>query len=172
MRRGGETVGVYTRHPLDFPVQSKSPDLYFCPIMKIVFTLAFIGNVLFMPLCMFPTMAADLPMQHAEAMEMIMTPMETMTHAVMTPSTSCDHCAHVQKQQPPPMNAGCAGHCLSQAGDALGTLAMGSSSILADALLPPPTSIVAMAEDRGQSWKTPQWPPGVFISTRTIVLLE
>ncbi len=92
--------------------------------MKLIVSVSFVTHILLGTFCMMPmamAMAADMPPQHDEAMEMNMTPM-----APMSP-LHCEHCTHVDQQNNNnPMN-NCAGHCLAKAHDSIAAITPVSS---------------------------------------------
>lgn len=140
--------------------------------MKIATIGAFLTNILLGSVCMMPmAMAADMPMHHDEAMEMVMTPVETMTPVVLMSSTYCEHCVHVQKEQPTPMSAGCAGHCLSKANDGVALVTSASSLAQHLVALPPalPT-IIAFADETGRFTESTAPPFGASPQRGTVLL--
>ncbi len=141
--------------------------------IKIAVVGTFMMNLFFGQLCMMPMAYAQLmPMEHDEAMEMIMTPVETMTPAVLMSSAYCEHCVRIHNVQPAPMSAGCAGYCLSRTEN--GVAAMTSPSPLAQNVVALPSSIpaiIAFADTTG-SFIDSTAPPLTTSLQRGIVLLE
>lgn len=133
-----------------------------------VLTNAVIGNFCMMPMAY----AQSMPMQHDEAMEMVMTPVEIMTPVVLMSSTYCEHCAHVQKEQPTPMSAGCAGHCLSKANDSGVAVTSASSQVQNLVALPSTIPTMIAFADATARFTESTAPPTEPSSTRTVVLLE
>lgn len=125
----------------------------------------FLANVLLGNFCMMPmAMAAAMPMQNEDEMD-VMTPVEPMT------SAHCEHCAHLQKEQPAPMNGGCAGHCLSKAHEAGSIMVENAGQSLLGAALPPSVAYV-IPEESMQSFVEANAPPPSGNPARTIVLLQ
>lgn len=79
--------------------------------VKIIFSVAFVTNILLGNICMMPmAMAAEMPQHEMNEMEEVMTPMAPMSHA------DCPDCPHhEEKGEPAQQSSSCAGHCLSQA---------------------------------------------------------
>lgn len=135
--------------------------------MKIAVVGAFMMNLFFGHVCMISmAMAADMPLHHDEGMEMAMTPIEPMSPA------HCEHCAHLAKEQPSPMSAGCAGHCLSQSYEGSRAVASNGQTILATIALPPSPPVIVASIDIGQSFADANGPPVGSSLTRTVVFLE
>lgn len=120
-------------------------------------------NVVFGHFCMMPMVYAAVP--HDDQMEMVMTPMVPMSPA------HCEHCASITKQEPPPMSATCAGHCLSKANDVIGIITT-TQSMLSQLALPSSLPVVVASADTGQSFIEANAPPAPSPPTRTVVLLE
>lgn len=133
--------------------------------MKIAVIGILISNLVLGHICTMPmAYAQSMPMQHDEVMEMVMTPMETMSPVVLMSSTYCEHCAHVQREQPTPMSAGCAGHCLSKANEGAAAVTTAASSAQTIAALPPaiPT-IIAFADVSGRFTESTAPPIGTSL---------
>ncbi len=79
---------------------------------RILLIVTVLSNALLGHLCMMPmAMATEMVDHHDAAMEMVMSPLEPMS------PVHCEHCGHLAKEQLTQTSAGCAGHCLTQAGD-------------------------------------------------------
>jgi hypothetical protein len=134
--------------------------------MRILFSVGFVTHVALGSFCMMPmVMAADMPPEQNEAMEMNMTPM-----APMSP-LHCEHCTHVDQQNSNPMS-NCAGHCLAKAHDSISAIIPASSvHHLAVALVPaflainePPQAIQKIASSTA--------PPLNLALVRSVVMLQ
>ncbi len=141
--------------------------------MKILIVGAFALNTIFGHLCVIPmAYAQSMPMEHDEAMEMVMTPVKTMTPAVLTSSAHCKRCVHIQKEQPIPMTAGCAGHCLAKANDNVAAVTAASSFVRTITALPPALPTIIAFADTAGSCSDSTAPPLNTSLQRGIVLLE
>ena len=135
--------------------------------MKIAIIGAFVMNTLFGHICMMPmAYAASISMPHDEVMEMTMTPIEPMSPA------HCEHCARVAKEQPSPMSAGCAGHCLSQKPESLAFTSTTSQTMQVIAVLPPANPLSLVRDNTDHKYIASTASPVLVSMTRTIVLLE
>ena len=133
--------------------------------MKIAVIGTLVSNLVLGHICTMPmAYAQSMPMQHDEAMEMVMTPMEIMSPVILMSSTYCEHCAHIQREQSTPMSAGCAGHCLSKANDNVAVVTATSSFAQTIAALPPaiPT-IIAFADVSGRFTESTAPPIGTSL---------
>jgi hypothetical protein len=111
-------------------------------------------------------MAADMPPQHDEVMEMNMTPMAPMSPA------HCEHCVHVDQQNDTSAGGSCAEHCLAKAHDAVGTTLSVSSGNQVAIALPPTLQLVFEPVDPVEKPPAPEAPPINLELARGIVMIQ
>ena len=136
-------------------------------IMKLTIIGTFLLNTLLGSFCMMPmAMAADMPNQQDEAVEMNMTPMAPMSMA------HCEHCTHVDGQSNAPMSNSCAGHCLAKAQDALTAAVSVSFGHQIALALPPAFPIVAEPAYVSDTYNTSTTTPINLVSARGVVMIN
>ncbi len=135
--------------------------------MTKAFTFAFLLSLLLGNVCLMPNaVAKEMPMPHDEFMEEMMSPLVPMS------PVHCTHCAQLMKEQPSPMSAGCAGHCLSERSDLAHTVMSRSPLQFAALALPPSPTIIGRSADVGQSLTQTNGPPGNSPLTAAVVMLQ
>jgi hypothetical protein len=145
-------------------------DACICPLvytflsmsMKILTSIGFASYVLLGNVCMMQMAGAEeMPMSHGEHAEMDMTPMS---------STDCEHCPKQEEpDETPKKGMPCSGgHCISES-IPQSSAAVQTPGLLAAAMPPTVVSLPTVSlELNGLPHSTA--PPGIPISTKTIVL--